>query len=311
MTSPALACFDAESVLALGYAAATDAIVRALRDGLDPAIGPARSSVDLAHGQMLLMPAETTTATGIKVVTVAPGNPARGLPLVHAQYLLFDRATLVPTAVLDGTALTTLRTPAVSVASVLHQLPDRPLHVAVIGHGPQAQGHVAAFEAVRPLAGATYLVRDPARASVEGVALGSADARRRLREADVVVCATSARIPVLRSEDVRGDAIVVAVGAYEPDARELDGALLGRSSVVVEDVATALREAGDVVLAVAEGALDAATLVSMRDLVLGTISPPRDRPLVVKTVGMAWEDLAVAEAVVARDGRRPGTGAAE
>lgn len=311
MTSPALAYFDAESVMALGYAAATGAIVRALRDGVDPATGPARSSVDLAHGQLLLMPAETTTATGIKLVTVAPGNPTRGLPLVHAQYLLFDRRTLVPTAVLDGTALTTLRTPAVSVAAVLTRLPDRPLHLVVIGHGPQAQGHVAAFAAVRSLARSTYLVRDPARATVEGVALGSDEARRRLREADVVVSATTARTPVLHSEDVRDDAIVVAVGAYEPEARELDAALLSRSTVVVEDVATALREAGDVVLAVAEGALDAATLVGMRDLVLGTISAPRDRPLVFKSVGMAWEDLAVAEAVVARDGRGPATRAAE
>lgn len=300
MTSPALAYVDAESVMALGYAAATDAIVRALRDGVDPATGPARSSVDLAHGQLLLMPAETTTSTGIKLVTVAPGNPTRGLPLVHAQYLLFDRTTLAPTAVLDGTALTTLRTPAVSVAAVLQRTPDRPIHLVVIGHGPQAQGHVAAFAAVRPLARATYLVRDPARASVEGVALGSDEARRRLREADVVVCATTARTPVLRSEDVRDDAIVVAVGAYEPDARELDSALLGRSTVVVEDVATALREAGDVVLGIADGALAAHDLVTLRDVVTGSVDLPRDRPLVVKTVGMAWEDLAVAEAVVAQ-----------
>lgn len=311
MTSPAVAYVDAESVLALGYAAATEAIVRALREGVDPAIGPARSSVDLTHGRLLLMPAETTSATGIKVVTVAPRNPAHGLPLVHAQYLLFDRATLAPTAVLDGAALTTLRTPAVSVAAVMQRIPDRPINLVVIGHGPQAQGHVAAFAAVRPLGRATYLVRDPARASVAGVALGTDEARRRLREADVVVCATTARTPVLHSEDVRDDAIVVAVGAYEPGARELGGALLGRSTVVVEDVATALREAGDVVLAVAEGALDADTLVGMRDLVLGTLSAPRDKPLVFKSVGMAWEDLAVAEAVVAQDGRSTGTRAGE
>lgn len=305
MTSASLAYHDAESVMALGYAGAVEAIVRALRDGVDPALGHARSRADLAHGQLLLMPAETTTATGIKVVTIAPGNPTRDLPLVHAQYLLFDRTTLVPTAVLDGTALTTLRTPAVSVAAVLPLLPDRPLHLVVIGHGPQALGHGAAFAAVRPLASTTYLVRDPARASVEGVVLGSDEARRRLREADIVVCATTARTPVLRSEDVRDDAVVVAVGAYEPDARELDAALLGRSTVVVEDVATALREAGDVVLAIAVGALAAHDLVTLRDVVTGSEELPRNRPLVIKTVGMAWEDLAVAEAVVARGDRHP------
>lgn len=83
---------------------------------------------------------------------------------------------------------------------------------------------------------------------------------------------------------------------------QLDGALLARSTVVVEDISTALREAGDVVLAITEGTLNADTLVRMRDVVLGTVSPLDDRPLVVKTVGMAWEDLAVAEAVVAASG---------
>lgn len=290
--------YDAEAVLGLGYAAAVDAIAAALRDGVDPSEGAPRSGVDLAHGRMLLMPAETTSATGIKIVTIAPGNVERGAPLVHAAYLLFDRTTLAPAAVLDGTALTTLRTPAVSVAAALPRLPDRPLHVVVIGHGPQAQGHAAAFAAVRPLASTTYLVRDPGRSPVDALALGTAHARAALRQADVVVCATSARTPVLHDADVRNDAVVVAVGAYEPDTRELDGELLRRSTVVVEDRATALREAGDVVLALAEGHLHDGDLVTMRDLLAGKADAPAGRPLVVKTVGMAWEDLAVAEAVV-------------
>lgn len=309
MTPAPLSFYDAAAVRALGYAAATDAIISALRGGLDPAADVPRTGVDLAHGQLLLMPAETTTATGIKVVTVAPGNSTYGLPRVHAQYLLFDRTTLAPTAVLDGTALTTLRTPAVSVAAVLARLPERPLRLAVIGSGPQAQGHVAAFAAVRPLESATHLVRDPARAAVESLVLGGDAARRCLREADVVVCATTARTPVVGRDDVQDDAIVVAVGSHEPDARELDAALLGRASVVVEDVATALREAGDVVLAIADGTVGAHDLMALCDIATGRSELPRDRPLVFKSVGMAWEDLAVAEAVVAHH-QRAATGAA-
>lgn len=295
----ALPYYDAEAVMALGYAGAADAIARALRDGVDPAAGIARSGVDLAHGRMLLMPAETTTGTGIKLVTVAPGNPQRGLPLVHATYLLLDRETLAPAAVLDGTALTTLRTPALSVAAALPRLPDRPLRLAVVGHGTQARGHAAAFAAVRPIEATTYLVRDPGRASMPAIRLGTDEARHVLREADVIVCATTARSPVLHDADVRDDAVVVAVGAYEPDARELDGALLARSSVLVEDVGTALREAGDVVLALAEGHIDEKSLLTLRGVLTGSDDVPADRPLVIKTVGMAWEDLAVAEAVVA------------
>ena len=75
---------------------------------------------------------------------------------------------------------------------------------------------------------------------------------------------------------------------------------LGRATVVVEYVATALREAGDVVLAIAEGALTAQDLVPMRDVLTGEVTVPHDRPLVFKSVGMSWQDLTIATAVAAR-----------
>ena len=294
----AVRSLDAAAVAALGPAGAVRAITDALRGGLDPATDPPRAAVGLSHGQFLLMPSEVPAAAGVKVVTVAPDNPARGLPRIQAVYLLFDRETLALRAVLDGTALTTLRTPAVSVAAVLPALPDRPLRVAVVGAGPQAVGHVATLAAVRPLAAATHLVRDPSRTPLAAVRLGSADAGEALQAADVVVCATSARAPLFDSSLLRDDVVVVAVGSHEPDARELDAPLLGRATVVVEDAATALREAGDVVMATADGTLGADDLVPMRDVVTGAATPPIDRPLVFKSVGMSWQDLVVAEAVV-------------
>lgn len=293
---------DADAVAALGPAAAVHAITDALRGGLDPAADPARIPVEVTNGQFLLMPSETLDAAGVKVVTVAPDNPTRGLPRIQAVYLLFDRDSLALRAVLDGTALTTLRTPAVSVAAVLERLPDHALRVAVIGAGPQATGHVATLAAVRPLEHATYLVRDPSRTPLDAVALGSPQADEALGSADVVVCATSARSPVFDSALLRDDAVVVAVGSHEPDARELDSALLGRACVVVEDVDTALREAGDVVLAIAEGTLSSADLLPMRDVMTGAIEAPTDRPLVFKSVGMSWQDLVVAAAVLRNGG---------
>lgn len=289
--------FDADAVAALGYRRAIEVVLAALREGLDPASDPPRATVDLSHGQFLLMPSEVAGAAGVKVVTVAPNNPARGLPRIQAAYLLFDAGTLELRAAFDGTAITTLRTPAVSVAAVLARLPDRPLQVAVVGAGPQAIGHVAALAAVRTLASATYLVRDPERATLPAVALGSERARHVLRTADVVVCATSARTPLFDSTMLRADVVVVAVGSHEPDARELDAELLGRATVVVEDVATALREAGDIVLAVAEGSLGTGDLVPMREAVSGEAILRTDRPLVFKSVGMAWQDLVVARAI--------------
>ncbi len=293
---------DADAVRSLGPAAAVAAITAALQGGLDPATDPPRVPVGLARGQFLLMASETGGSAGVKVATVAPGNPARGLPRVQAAYLLFDGDTLALRAVIDGTALTTLRTPAVSVAAVLPRLPDRALRVAAVGAGPQAVGHAATLAAVRPIDDVTHLVRDPSRTPLDAVALGTPRAGELLRAADVVVCATSARSPVFDSALLRDDAVVVAVGSHEPDARELDAALLGRATVVVEDVATALREAGDVVLAVAEGVLTPADLVPVRDVVTGSVTLPTGRPLVVKTVGMSWQDLVVATAVAGRHG---------
>ncbi|WP_460394972.1 ornithine cyclodeaminase family protein [Actinophytocola sediminis] len=296
---------DTAQVAALGPAEAVRAITNALLGGLDPAASPSRTSTGLSRGQFLLMPAETPTGAGVKVVTVAPDNPAAGLPRIQATYLLFDRQTLELRAVLDGTALTTLRTPAVSVAAVLERLPERPLRVAIVGTGPQATGHAATLAALRPLDTLAYLVRDPARTPLPAVVLGSPPADASLRSADVVVCATSARSPVFDSALLREDVVVIAVGSHEPDARELDGPLLGRATVVVEDIPTALREAGDVVLAIADGQLESADLVAMREVVTGAVSVPGDRPVVFKSVGMSWQDLVIAEAVLTRDGTRP------
>jgi ornithine cyclodeaminase len=313
MTAPLV--LDADAVrAACSPAAAVGAIVAALNAGLDPAADLARQAVPVRSGQLLLMPSEGARGgahVGIKVATVAPGNPARGRPRIQASYLLFDAEALSLVAILDGTALTTLRTPAVSAAAVAPRLTagSGPVALAVLGAGPQAHGHVATLAAVlapdRPLGPVTHLVREPARAvparGAAVVPLGSTRAREVLRAADVVVCATAARSPLFAADLIADSAVVIAVGAHEPDARELPGALCTRATVVVEDIATALREAGDVGLALDEGALRAEELVPMRDVVTGRTRPDPGRPLVFKSVGMSWQDLVVAEAVL--DGR--------
>jgi ornithine cyclodeaminase/alanine dehydrogenase-like protein (mu-crystallin family) len=294
---------------------AVEAITAALASGLDPAADLPRHAVPLRAGQFLLMPSESSRSgahVGIKVATVAPGNPARNLPRIQASYLLFDANSLNLVAVLDGTALTALRTPAVSVAAVRPRLlaASGPLRLAVFGAGPQAHGHVATLAAALTphlsLATVTHLVRDASRVKptdgADVVALDSPQADDVLRAADVIVCATSARTPLFDADLVRDTAVVIAVGSHEPDAREVPGALCARATVVVEDVATALREAGDVCLALDEGALQTQELVPMRDVVTGHTRPAPDRPLLFKSVGMSWQDLVTAEVVLSRSG---------
>jgi ornithine cyclodeaminase/alanine dehydrogenase-like protein (mu-crystallin family) len=112
--------------------------------------------------------------------------------------------------------------------------------------------------------------------------------------ADVVVCATTARTPLFDGATLPPAATVVAVGSHEPDAREVDDTTVAASTVVVETRSAALREAGDVVQAVAAGVLDPSTLVCLADVVRGTAAVEPGRPRLFKSVGMAWEDLVIA-----------------
>lgn len=299
----------AEDVLALGPVAAVAAIRGALATGLDPDGDVPRSTLPLAGGQGLLMPAEASGWFGVKVATVAPGNTARGLRRINATYLLHDSETLTPAAIIDGVALTNLRTPAVAVAACLDRLRALAhssaggLRLVVFGTGPQGEGHVRTVRAHVPVADVTAVTRRggprPPWAD-RHVAAGDAAVTERVRDADVVVTATPAREPVVDGRLVRDSAVVMAVGSHEPTARELDGVLMGRATVVVESLGVALTEAGDVVLAAGEGLLDPGEMVTMAGLLGTGTAVPAGRPLVVKTSGMAWEDLMVAIAVYRR-----------
>ncbi|WP_228000202.1 ornithine cyclodeaminase family protein [Nocardia australiensis] len=290
-------------------AKAVEAIEAALHNGVNPAEDPPRTMTEVRNGQFLTMPSDIGVSAGVKIATVAPNNPGSGLPRIQGLYVLCDSTTLTPTALLDGPALTTSRTPAVSVAAVKSALTRRttPVKMVVFGAGPQAVGHAetvtAALAGVRGMAGITYVVRRPLNYSgliTSGVAVvgsDSSESRTAVREADVIVCATTASEPLFDSALIRDDAVVIAVGSHEPGVREIDSALCGRAQVVVEDVDTALRECGDIVMAIDEHAITAEQLLPMRDVVTGQITLADDRPVFFKGSGMSWEDLVVAQAV--------------
>lgn len=295
---------DAPTLSALmPWPAAIEALDSALRKagaGSDPARHPPRVSVPLSSGELLLMTAESDGAAGIKVVSVAPGNPAAGLPRIQGLYVLFDSVSLSPVLLVDGTALTSLRTPALSALAAGHLAVPGPCVLVVFGAGPQARGHVEALACVRPIGTVLVVTRDPVRAGAFAAALtadgypasvGTADA---VSDADVVVCATTSTQPVFDGRRLAEHACVLAVGSHEPTARELDELVFGRAErVVVEDRGTALREAGDVIAAIAAGTCSAAGLVELPDLL--TMLRPQGIS-VFKSVGMAWQDLAVAGA---------------
>ncbi|MFF2568561.1 ornithine cyclodeaminase family protein [Streptomyces sp. NPDC058084] len=290
-------------------AGAVEALADVLRAGLDPEAGRPRTALPVPAGELLLMPAATGSWAGVKIAGVAPGNPARGLPRITGSYLLLDGPTLRPLALLDGAALTTLRTPAVSALAIRHLTPSAPpLRMVLFGTGPQAYAHLDAVLAVRNVAETVVVARSPERArrlAAHARALGVPEARTGdpgdVAGADLVVCCTTARTPLFDGRLVAPGATVVAVGSHEPDARETDTALVRRSAVYVESRAAALREAGDLLMPLAEGAVGPEHVAgTLADLVArpedtGPADPAA--PRLFKSVGMAWEDLAVAVAV--------------
>ncbi|GAA3129114.1 ornithine cyclodeaminase family protein [Streptomyces rectiviolaceus] len=296
---------DAEAMSRLvPMSTAIEAVEAVLKTGLDPEAEPPRGVVDVPGGQLLLMPSSTTSYTGVKIATVTPGNAALDLPRVQGVYLLLDGTIHTPLALLDGIALTSLRTPAVSGAAIKHLAVADARRLLVFGTGPQAWGHVEAVRAVRPtLEHVDVVARNPERVATfvdrcreAGLSAAPATAAD-VATADVVCCCTTAREPLFDSALLPSHATVAAVGSHEPDAREVDEELLRRGLVVAESHGVALRECGDIVLAVDAGAFDVERLRTLGELVRGEVEVAEDRPRLFKSAGMAWEDLGVGAAV--------------
>ncbi|WP_433559762.1 ornithine cyclodeaminase family protein [Pseudonocardia xinjiangensis] len=286
---------------ALPMPAAIAAVREALLAGLDPDHDPPRGVVPVEHGQLLLMPAQWGGFAGVKVATVAPANPDRGLRRIQGAYLLLDAQTLTPLAFLDGSALTTIRTAAVSAVAVDLLAGTGARRLVVFGSGPQARGHLAALRAIRPVREVAVVGRHRGRTHAFAAEAGAAGLDARVGDpgdvagADLVVCATTARSPLFDGTLLGPDTTVVAVGSHEPEAAEVDAATVCGSTVVVEARSAALREAGDVLGPVRAGLLDPDSLVELAGLVRGAPVPP-GRPRLFKSVGMAWEDLVLAAA---------------
>ena len=290
----------------LPMADAIDALELALRQDLDPEADPPRTIVPVPAGQILLMPSATPRYAGVKLVTVAPGNAERGLPRIQGVYLLLDGQTLAPLAIVDGAALTSLRTPAVSAVAVRHLAVAAAHRLVIFGTGPQAWGHLEAIRQIRPITHVGVVGRrgdqvmsfvNRCRAAGLTADPASPDA---VAEADIVCCCTTARQPLFDSARLASRATVVAIGSHEPDAREVDEDLVRAATTVVEARSVALREAGDIVQAIQLGAGTAASLATLDELVRGMVAVAPDRPRLFKSTGMAWEDLVAASALYQR-----------
>jgi ornithine cyclodeaminase/alanine dehydrogenase-like protein (mu-crystallin family) len=275
-----LALIDADEVAQrLSVVDAADALEAALRGGLDPEADPPRGRLPVGSGELLVMPSTTARHAAVKLVSIG------GDPRIQGVCVVFDARTLAAVAVVDGVALTNLRTPAVSLLAARRLASRDARRLVMFGRGPQARTHAEAIAAIRPIEETSVFGRDAQQDEVDHA----------IAQADLICCATTARDPLFDGSHVKDGALVIAVGSHEPDAREVDDELANRAAVVVESRASAMREAGDVIAA----GLPPERLVTLAELVAGAALPP-DRPRLFKSTGMSWEDAVVAGALISR-----------
>jgi alanine dehydrogenase len=265
-----------------------------------------------------VMPAFTTDppALGTKLVTVFGSNAAAGLPTHLATMVLLDPGTGELLAVMDGRYITEARTAAVSAVSVKQLARDDAGVLAIVGSGVQARSHLEALARVRPLTDIRVwspsrerreqFVRDM-RSHVGAPLRATSSVDDAVRGANLIALVTSSREPVLRSGQVADGTHICAVGACRPDQREMDTALVARGRLYVDSRAGALAEAGDIVLPIAEGALEPSTIAGELGEVLAgraTGRTSRTDLTIFKSLGMAVEDVAAARLAYERAAAR-------
>lgn len=296
---------------ALAWPALEAALERIFRAGCEAPLRHrhALPQADGPEGTLLLMPAWERPGgagrqhSGVKIVHVLPANGARGLPAVQASYLLSDAATGQPLALLDGGELTDRRTAAAStLAGRFLARPDS-RRLLVLGSGRVAAALAEAWCDRFPITEAAIWSRNPDHAAALAVRLAAhglparAAASPDPRGFDIVSAATLSETPLVRGAEVDPGTHVDLVGAFRPAMRESDAALLARATLVLDTRAGGLAEAGDVVQAIAEGAItEASVAAELAELCRGAHPGRRreDEVTVFKSVGWAGEDLAAA-----------------
>lgn len=300
-----------------------DACIEVMADALRTtsrggAVLPLRSVVWMPDrtGMIGLMPGflDAPVSLGLKVVSIFPGNHGTGFDSHQGVVMLFDTRHGSPTAILDASSITAIRTAAVSGVATRALAREDAGDLALLGSGVQAATHLAAMRVVRKLRRVRVWSRNLANArrfaekapiAVEVVAT----VRDAVDGADLICTTTAAREPVLEGAWLAPGAHINAVGACFAATRELDTAAVVRSRLIVDRKESTLAESGDFLLARAEGAIgDDHIAGELGAVLLGEVAGRRsnDEITLFKSLGIAIEDLAAAHYVYSQAVARGG-----
>jgi ornithine cyclodeaminase len=279
------------------------------------ATNPLRTGYGLpgGHGILATMPGSLADGQGFgaKLISVFPGNRAVGLESHQGVIVLFDAEHGIPYAVVDASAITAIRTAAVSGLATRLLAREEATNLAILGSGTQARTHLKATLAVRPIRQVAawsptserlqaFVDEARERHAVEVVAAGSA--AEAVSGADIVCTVTAARDPILRGADLAPGMHVNAVGSSVPSAREIDGEVVARSRLFVDRRESALNESGDLLGAMRDGLVDESHIVAeLGEVVVGTARGRHsgEEITLFESLGLAVEDLAAASHVAA------------
>jgi ornithine cyclodeaminase len=266
-----------------------------------------------APGFLGLMPSYRGGATplyALKEVCVFPGNPARGLDTHLGAVLLHSGETGQLLAVINASAITAIRTAAVSAVATRSLARKDATKLAIIGAGVQARSHLEAIPLVRKIESIDVFSRTREKvAQLPGCAVAET-VEDAVRDADIIVTATSSKEPVLRREWIKRGAHINAVGSSIANARELDSATMAASSLFVDRRESTINESGDYLFALREGVIkDDHIRAEIGEVLIGA-APGRtsnDEITLFKSLGLAVEDLAAA-AFIYENVKRSGGG---
>ena len=299
---------------ALPMRAAIEAMKKAyasLSDGTAMVPLRTRLSVPNSEALSLFMPAYVNSPDGnalaIKVVSLFPNNPARGLAYIQAAVLVFDPETGQAIALLEGSSLTAIRTGAASGAAIDLLARQESKVVAVFGAGPQGRAQLEAACTTRDIETAFIFDATPEKARaftremqtrLEKEIRVAASSQEAIKQADIVCTATTSTKPVFDDKDLKPGAHISAVGSYTPEMQEVPAETLQRAKIFVDSRSASLEEAGDIIQPMRAGLFDESHICGeLGEIVLGKITG-RGSPEEItyfKSVGIAVQDAMAAQ----------------